>query len=114
MLGVRADWLHCQRNLLGRGLTALPLPRCAGAGIAAASAEGAGPTRQGALKMATVKQPRAETWAWRCQECGRAYRSVGAARRAAYGDDGCPRCGSSDVDYSRPIRNDDRTDASDD
>ena len=43
-------------------------------------------------------------WAWRCQECGKKFKSAGAAQRAAFGDNGCPKCGGSDVDYSLPVR----------
>lgn len=33
---------------------------------------------------------------WKCQECGRKFRTVQAAERAA--SDGCPNCGGVDVD----------------
>lgn len=33
-----------------------------------------------------------------CMECGRKFRTVAAAERAAFGNTGCPRCGSTDVD----------------
>lgn len=33
-----------------------------------------------------------------CMECGHVFRSVAAAERAAFGPDGCPKCGGSDVD----------------
>jgi rRNA maturation endonuclease Nob1 len=39
-------------------------------------------------------------WAWRCQECGHRFPSAAAAERAAFGDDGCPGCGGSDIDES--------------
>ena len=35
-----------------------------------------------------------------CQECGKLFRTTKAAERAAYGDEGCPKCGSSDVDLA--------------
>ena len=35
---------------------------------------------------------------WTCLECGKRFRSVRAAEKAAFGDNGCPRCGSSDID----------------
>ena len=41
---------------------------------------------------------------WHCQECGHRFRGEVAARRAAFGDSGCPKCGSSDVDFSGPVR----------
>lgn len=34
---------------------------------------------------------------WRCLECGRKFKSVRAAERAA--SDGCPHCGGVDVDF---------------
>jgi hypothetical protein len=33
---------------------------------------------------------------WKCQECGRKFRTVKAAERAA--SDGCPGCGGVDID----------------
>jgi hypothetical protein len=42
---------------------------------------------------------------WKCLECGRKFRTVRAAERAA--NDGCPNCGGVDVDIdveSRPER----------
>ena len=35
-----------------------------------------------------------------CQECGRNFYSVASARRASFGDAGCPGCGSSDIDVA--------------
>lgn len=35
-----------------------------------------------------------------CMECGRKFRTVQAAETAAFGVDGCPRCGSSDIQES--------------
>lgn len=44
---------------------------------------------------------------WTCLECGWTFASTKAAERAAFGDDGCPGCGGSDVDFvtspSRPL-----------
>ncbi len=37
-----------------------------------------------------------------CQDCGHRFRTVKAAQKAAFGDNGCPRCGSSDVDVGPP------------
>ena len=37
-----------------------------------------------------------------CQECGKAFTSVKAAERAAFGDEGCPKCGGSDIDCAPP------------
>lgn len=41
-----------------------------------------------------------------CMECEFRFRTVEAAERAAFGDKGCPRCGSSDIDLDghRPRR----------
>lgn len=36
-----------------------------------------------------------------CQECGHRFRTLKAAEKAAFGDDGCPKCGSSDIDLSQ-------------
>jgi Zn finger protein HypA/HybF involved in hydrogenase expression len=33
-----------------------------------------------------------------CLECGHRFKTVEAAERAAFGDHGCPKCGSSDID----------------
>ncbi len=38
--------------------------------------------------------------AFYCQECGRAFRTVAGAQRAM--DEGCPKCGGSDVDVMPP------------
>ena len=35
---------------------------------------------------------------FKCQECGHKFRTVKAAERAAFGDNGCPKCGGSDID----------------
>ncbi len=35
-----------------------------------------------------------------CLECGRKFKTVKAAEKAAFGDSGCPQCGSSDIDLS--------------
>ncbi len=35
-----------------------------------------------------------------CQECGRNFYSTAAARRASFGDAGCPGCGGSDIDVA--------------
>jgi len=37
-------------------------------------------------------------WQWQCQECGRRFKSTRAAERAAM--DGCPTCGSVDIDMA--------------
>jgi DNA-directed RNA polymerase subunit RPC12/RpoP len=37
-----------------------------------------------------------------CMECGRKFYSVAAANKAAFGDNGCPGCGGSDIDLPRP------------
>jgi predicted nucleic acid-binding Zn-ribbon protein len=33
-----------------------------------------------------------------CMECGHKFRTIAAAERAAFGPDGCPRCGGADID----------------
>jgi hypothetical protein len=38
-----------------------------------------------------------------CQECGKLFYSAAAAERAAFGDEGCPQCGSSDIDLPREL-----------
>jgi len=35
---------------------------------------------------------------FQCMECGKKFYSVAAARRAAFGDRGCPKCGGVDID----------------
>jgi predicted nucleic acid-binding Zn-ribbon protein len=35
-------------------------------------------------------------YTWKCQECGRKFRTVKAAENAAM--DGCPKCGGVDID----------------
>jgi len=39
-----------------------------------------------------------------CQECGHRFRTVRVAEKAAWGDNGCPTCGGSDIDMGSPIR----------
>lgn len=36
-----------------------------------------------------------------CMECGHKFRSVKAAEHAAFGPNGCPKCGGSDIDLGR-------------
>lgn len=45
-----------------------------------------------------------DRYEWRCQECGKVFKTVAAAEKAAFGDRGCPKCGSSDIDNSLPLR----------
>lgn len=42
--------------------------------------------------------------AFYCQECGRKFRSVKAAEKAAEkaANDGCPKCGGVDIDEGKP------------
>ena len=35
---------------------------------------------------------------YKCMECGYKFRTVRSAERAAFGDDGCPKCTSTDID----------------
>lgn len=37
-----------------------------------------------------------------CQECGHHFRTIGAAEKAAFGANGCPKCGGSDIDEGKP------------
>jgi Zn finger protein HypA/HybF involved in hydrogenase expression len=39
-----------------------------------------------------------------CQECGHGFATVKAAEKASYSDDGCPKCGGSDIDLGRPAK----------
>lgn len=39
---------------------------------------------------------------FQCQECGRKFYTVKAAEKAAYGDNGCPKCGGADIDVYVP------------
>jgi len=39
-----------------------------------------------------------------CMECGRKFKTIKAAERAAFGADGCPKCGSSDIDLASTER----------
>lgn len=49
--------------------------------------------------MATKRIPIFE-----CMECGHKFYSAKAAERASFGDDGCPGCGSTDIDLPRTQR----------
>ena len=49
--------------------------------------------REGVIAKERVQEP-----ALQCQECGRKFYTVRAARKAMFGDDGCPCCGGSDLD----------------
>lgn len=40
-----------------------------------------------------------------CQECGKKFYTAESANRAAFGDNGCPKCGGSDIDMWLPITN---------
>lgn len=35
-----------------------------------------------------------------CMECGHEFQTVSDAERAAFGDEGCPDCGGSDIDVA--------------
>lgn len=49
--------------------------------------------------LAAAKRKRPDS-GFACMECGYKFKTLRAAERAAYGDAGCPKCGSSDVDLS--------------
>lgn len=36
-----------------------------------------------------------------CQECGKEFKSTKSAEQAYFGD-GCPKCGSADIDTGKP------------
>ena len=36
-----------------------------------------------------------------CMECGHKFKTVKAAEKASFGADGCPKCGSSDIDLAK-------------
>lgn len=41
-----------------------------------------------------------------CMECGHKFKTVSAARKAAFGSKGCPKCGGADIDLaSGPLAN---------
>lgn len=40
---------------------------------------------------------------WRCNECGKRM-TLATAEEAAFGSCGCPRCGSSDVEWAPEFR----------
>jgi len=52
----------------------------------------------------TIPAPRQQkqTSGFACMECGHKFRTVKAAERAAFGENGCPKCGGSDIDLSSP------------
>lgn len=52
--------------------------------------------------MANSKTKTTETSGFACMECGHKFRTIKAAEKAAFGDKGCPKCGSSDIDLSSP------------
>lgn len=37
-----------------------------------------------------------------CQECGKKFYNAESANRAVFGDNGCPKCGGSDIDVYVP------------
>lgn len=51
----------------------------------------------------TKRKPKAKPIFW-CQECGKAFLTVKAAEKAAFGPDGCPKCGGADIDCAPPKR----------
>ena len=48
-----------------------------------------------------MTKTKTKTSGFECMDCGKKFRTVRAAERAAFGDRGCPKCGSSDVDLAR-------------
>lgn len=51
----------------------------------------------GELPSKPKRRPRRKAL-FQCMECGRTFYSAKSAERAAFGDSGCPGCGSSDID----------------
>lgn len=35
-----------------------------------------------------------------CMECGHKFKTMSAARKAAFGPKGCPKCGGADIDIA--------------
>jgi len=50
-------------------------------------------TKASAMPEVRVKVP-----LFACQECGKKFYTAESANRAAFGDNGCPKCGGSDID----------------
>jgi DNA-directed RNA polymerase subunit RPC12/RpoP len=50
--------------------------------------------------LAAVKALRATkpSSGFACMECGHKFRTIAAAQKAAFGDNGCPKCGGADID----------------
>ena len=46
----------------------------------------------------TSKESSVVEWEWKCQECGKVFKSVKAAERASR--NGCPNCGGVDIDIA--------------
>ncbi len=44
--------------------------------------------------------PSKTTSGFACMDCGHKFRTLKAAERAAYGNSGCPKCGSTDIDLA--------------
>ncbi len=55
---------------------------------------------QKAPTESTAVQARKATSGFACQECGHKFRTIKAAEKAAFGDNGCPKCGGSDIDLA--------------
>lgn len=47
--------------------------------------------KKGTTDMATSK------CGFKCMECGHKFRTIAAAEKAAFGADGCPKCGGADI-----------------
>ena len=52
-----------------------------------------------------MKNKNKNQWDWRCQECEYTFKTVKSAQKAAFGNKGCPKCGSTDIDMSLPLTN---------
>lgn len=59
--------------------------------------------REAAAKRRAARKASAPaTSGFACQECGHKFRTIKAAERAAFGPNGCPKCGGADIDLSSP------------
>lgn len=53
------------------------------------------------MGMNTSRTATAATECFYCQECGYKFRTIKAAEKVAFGPNGCPKCGSSDIDLGK-------------
>jgi NAD-dependent SIR2 family protein deacetylase len=53
------------------------------------------------LRVRTITEIGGEMEKFYCQECGKEFKSTKSAEQAYFGD-GCPKCGSADIDTGKP------------